>query len=264
VPTIVERLRAAGCVFADEEASLIAGAASTPDELEEMVARRVEGLPLEQVVGFAEFCGRRILVDPGVFVPRHRTEFLVREAAALARPGCVIVDLCCGTGALGLALAAMVEGAALCASDIEPAAVACARRNVGPTVPVYQGDLFSPLPTSLHGRVDILLANTPYVPTGEIAFLPAEARLYEPAVTLDGGVDGLDLQRRIAAEALEWLAPGGHVLAEVSERQAQVAHDIFASAGLATRIATSDELYATVVIGTRRQPPRRTEPTDNL
>jgi release factor glutamine methyltransferase len=249
--TIVERLRAAGCVFAEEEASLIAGAASTPVELEEMVARRVEGLPLEQVVGFAEFCGLRVLVDPGVFVPRHRTEFLVREAAALAKPGSVIVDLCCGTGALGLALASLVEAADLSAADLSPAAVACARRNLGPTVPVYQGDLFSALPTSLRGRVDILLANTPYVPTGEIAFLPAEARLYEPAVTLDGGADGLDLQRRVAAEAPRWLAPGGHVLVEVSERQAPVADDIFASAGLTTRIATSDELYATIVIGTR-------------
>jgi release factor glutamine methyltransferase len=250
-PTIVERLRAAGCVFAEDEASLIGRAASTPDELEIMVARRVEGVPLEQVVGFAEFCGLRVLVDPGVFVPRHRTEFLVREAAALAGPGAVVVDLCCGTGALGLTLASMVDGAELSAADIEPAAVACARRNLGPEVPVYQGDLYEPLPRALRGRIDILLANTPYVPTDEIGLLPAEARVYEPLVALDGGPDGLDLQRRVAAEAARWLAPGGHVLVEVSERQATAAYDIFARNGLHPRVARSDELNSTVVIGTR-------------
>ena len=80
--------------------------ARTPDELEDMVARRAAGLPLEQVLGWAEFCGLRISVDPGIFVPRRRTEFLVRQAAALARPADIIVDLCCGAGAIGAALAA--------------------------------------------------------------------------------------------------------------------------------------------------------------
>src|SRR5712691_12784356 len=127
---IVSRLRAAGCVFAEDEARLLMCTARTPDELEAMVGRRAAGLPLEQVLGWAEFCGLRITVTPGVFVPRRRTEFLVRQAAALARPGDVIVDLCCGAGAIAAGLAAAVDQAEVHAADIDPAAVRCARRNV--------------------------------------------------------------------------------------------------------------------------------------
>ena len=144
---IVSRLRAAGCVFAEDEARLLMSTARTPDELAAMVDRRVAGLPLEQVLGWAEFCGLRIIVAPGVFVPRRRTEFLVRQAAAVARPGDVVVDLCCGAGAIGAALAAAVDRAEVHAADIDPAAVRCARRNLpGPWGHVYQGDLYEPLP----------------------------------------------------------------------------------------------------------------------
>ena len=90
---IVTRLRSAGCVFAEDEAELLIAAAATQAELTAMVDRRASGLPLEQVVGWAGFCGLRIAVDPGVFVPRRRTEFLVRQAIALAPPRPVIVDL---------------------------------------------------------------------------------------------------------------------------------------------------------------------------
>src|SRR5919198_868550 len=103
---IVSRLRAAGCVFAEDEALLLISAAGSPGELAAMVDRRIAGLPLEHVLGWAEFCGLRIAVDPEVFVPRRRTELLVRQAIALARPGAVVVDLCCGSGAVGAALAA--------------------------------------------------------------------------------------------------------------------------------------------------------------
>src|SRR2546430_9541557 len=93
---IVTRLRAAGCVFAEDEARLLIAAARTPAELDAMVSQRVAGLPLEQVLGWAEFCGLRITVAPGVFVPRRRTEFLVRQAVALAGRGDGIFDLCSG------------------------------------------------------------------------------------------------------------------------------------------------------------------------
>ncbi|MBT2509498.1 putative protein N(5)-glutamine methyltransferase [Streptomyces sp. ISL-98] len=250
--TVVTRLRAAGCVFAEDEAELLISAAQSPDALAAMVERRVVGLPLEHVIGWAEFCGLRIAVDAGVFVPRRRTEFLVAEAAALARPGAVVVDLCCGSGALGAALATALEGAELHAADIDPAAVRCARRNVGAVDgQVYEGDLYEPLPDALRGRVDVLLANTPYVPTEEIGLLPAEARIHEARVALDGGLDGLDVQRRVAAAAAQWLAPGGHLLVETSERQAPVTVETFAGNGLIPRVVTSDELYATVVVGTR-------------
>ena len=251
---IVTRLRAAGCVFAEDEARLLSSAARTTAELDVMVEQRTAGLPLEQVVGWAEFCGLRIAVAPGVFVPRHRTEFLVRQAVALGRGRAapvVVVDLCCGAGAVGAALDAALTGVQLYAADIDPAAVRCARRNVGDRAEVYEGDLYDPLPGSLRGRVDILAANVPYVPTEEIGLLPPEARLHEPRVALDGGSDGLEIMRRVAVAAPQWLAPGGSMLVETSERQVPQALDTIARAGLIPRVASSGELSATVVIGTR-------------
>jgi release factor glutamine methyltransferase len=248
---VVTRLRAAGCVFAEDEARLLVAAARTPAELAAMVDRRVAGLPLEQVVGWAEFCGLRIAVAPGVFVPRRRTEFLVRQAVALAPPASVVVDLCCGSGAVGAALAAALDPAGLYAVDIDPVAVACARRNLAARGQVYQGDLYEPLPAALRGRVGILAANVPYIPTEQIGLLPAEARVYEPRAALDGGRDGLDVLRRVAAGAPRWLAPGGHLLSETSEHQAPRAVEAFTGAGLIPQVARSGELNATVVIGTR-------------
>jgi len=111
---VIARLRAAGCVFAEEEAALLTSAAGSPAELDAMVARRAGGEPLEQVVGWAEFAGLRVFVNPGVFVPRRRSEFLVEVAVMLtasqygtAPP--VVADLCCGTGALGLAVAVRLK-----------------------------------------------------------------------------------------------------------------------------------------------------------
>jgi release factor glutamine methyltransferase len=186
-----------------------------------------------------------------VFVPRRRTEFLVHQAAAVARPHAVVVDLCCGSGAVGAVLAVAVGRIELHAVDIDPAAVRCARRNIRGSA--YVGDLYEPLPVALRGRVDVLVANAPYVPTDEIGLMPAEARMYEPRVALDGGTDGLDVQRRVAAEASRWLAPGGHLLVETSDRQAPRTVEAFARHGLTARVVTSDELNATVVIGSRPQ-----------
>jgi len=251
-PAIVTRLRAAGCVFAEDEARLLLSAARTPAELSAMVDRRAEGEPLEHVLGWADFCGLRIAVDPGVFVPRRRTEFLVRQAVAIAPPRPVMVDLCCGSGAVGAALAAALDGAELHAADIDPAAVRCARRNLVPAGgQVYAGDLFEPLPAALRGRVDILAANVPYVPTAEVGLLPAEARLHERRTALDGGGDGLDVLRRVAAEAPRWLAEGGSLLVETSERQEQTACITTRRAGLVPRVARSAEFGATVIIATR-------------
>jgi release factor glutamine methyltransferase len=244
----VARLRAAGCVFAEDEARLLMATARTPEELDAMVERRAAGLPLEQVLGWAEFFGLRIAVDPGVFVPRRRTEFLVQQAAAIAPPGAIVVDLCCGAGAIGAALAAALDRAEVHAVDIDPAAVRCARRNVPGHV--YEGDLYQPLPARLKGRVGILAANVPYVPTGEIGFLPPEARAHEPLAALDGGPDGLDVLRRVAAGAPGWLAPGGHLLIETSDRQAAPAAAAFEAGGLTARVVASADLSATVLIGT--------------
>ena len=252
---IVARLRNAGCVFAEDEARLLAAAARTPDDLDAMIDRRVAGLPIEHVLGWAEFCGIRIAVDPGVFVPRRRTEFLVRQAVAVAPPRAIVVDLCCGSGAVGAALSAALHQAEVHAADIDLAAVACARRNLAATGGrVYEGDLDAQLPASLRGRVDVLVANPPYVPTEAVALLPAEARIHEPRVALDGGADGLDVQRRVAAAAPRWLAPRGHLLVETGEQQARETVDAFARNGLTARVARSDEPDATVVIGALSDP----------
>lgn len=250
----VDRLRAAGCVFAEDEARLLCADARTPEELAAMVRRRAGGLPLEHVLGWAEFCGRRISVDAGVFVPRPRTEFLARHALALAaarQPGAVVLDLCCGSGAVGAVLGARLPGIELYAADVESAAVRCARRNVaavGGTV--FEGDLYAPLPGVLRGRIDVLVANAPYVPTDDIALLPPEAREHEPRVALDGGADGLDVQRRVTAEATRWLAPGGSLLIETSERQSRWTARAMTRGGLRARIVEDEETGATVVIGT--------------
>lgn len=248
---IVTTLRAAGCVFAEDEAALLISTARDEAELAHLVDQRVAGLPLEHVLGWAQFRGLRIEVDPGVFVPRRRTEFLVAEAIALSRPGAVVLDLCCGSGALGVAVASAQRDVDLYAADVEPRAVRCARRNVLPLGgQVFEGDLFEPLPVALKGRVDILLSNVPYVPSAEIHLLPAEARLHEPLVTLDGGDDGLALLRRVAAECRGWLAPGGHVFVETSEQQAGAAVEVFTQNGLDARVTRDDELFATVIVAT--------------
>jgi release factor glutamine methyltransferase len=171
---IVARLRAAGCVFAEDEAQLLAAAARSPADLISMVDRRAAGEPVEHVVGWAGFRGLRIIVGPGVFVPRRRTEFLVDRAVAVAQPHGVVVDLCCGSGAIGAAIAAAIGPIELHAADIDPIAVASARRNTAAAGgAVHVGDLYDALPAALLGRVDVLVANTPYVPTDAIALMPA-------------------------------------------------------------------------------------------
>ncbi|MEP6814951.1 MAG: putative protein N(5)-glutamine methyltransferase [Marmoricola sp.] len=257
---VVARLRAAGCVFAEDEAALLLSVPATADELEALVARRVGGEPLEQVLGWAEFCGIRVLLDPHVFVPRRRTAFLVEQSAGLAavQDHPVLVDLCCGSGAVGAAVADLVPGVELYASDLDPVAVACARRNLEPRGGgVFVGDLFAALPAAVRGRIDVLAVNAPYVPTDAIATMPPEARDHELPMALDGGPDGLDVHRRVAAVAAEWLAPGGSLLIETSTRQAPVAAGIFETSGMEARVQHSEVHDATVVIGqTSERPPR--------
>jgi release factor glutamine methyltransferase len=249
---VVQKLRAAGCVFAEEEAELLESCAADADDLAAMVDRRASGLPLEQVVGWAAFCGLRIAVRPGVFVPRRRTECLVRQAVAVAPARATAVDLCCGSGAIGAALAATADIARMYAVEIDPVAVECARGNLAEAGGVVlQGDLYGPLPPDLRGRVDILVANVPYVPTGEVALLPPESRLHEPRSTVDGGADGLDVLRRVADGAATWLAAGGHFLVEASADQAPAAGGILEHAGLAPRVTHCADLDATVVLARR-------------
>ncbi|WP_224389417.1 putative protein N(5)-glutamine methyltransferase [Pseudonocardia sp. ICBG1293] len=258
-PDLVARLRAAGCVFAEDEAALLAAAADGP-ELEALVRRRIGGEPLEHLLGRVVFDGLTVRIGPGVFVPRRRSEALVHAAVA-ALPGTArprVVDLCCGCGALGLAVArraARRRGTTveLHAADTDPVATACAADNLAGTGSVHTGDLFAALPAALRGRVDVLVANTPYVPTTAIGSMPPEARDHEPRAALDGGADGLDPARRVAAGSEEWLAPGGTLLIETGTPQAPVLAEVFTAHGLTARIGTDDDRGATWVQGRARR-----------
>ena len=253
-PATVARLRAAGCVWAEDEAVLLHADARDPDELEALVARRVAGEPLELVLGWVEFLGRRLAVAPGVFVPRRRTELLARTALALVpdvgpdgRPP-VVVEMCCGVAPVAAQLE--TTPAEVHAADVSPQALACARTNA-PSAALHLGDLYDALPPRLRGRVDVLVANAPYVPSARIASMPPEARDHEPREALDGGTDGVDLHRRLAAYAVEWLRPGGVLLVETSPAQAPLTTAAMADGGLATRVEQDDDLGGCVAVGTR-------------
>ncbi|MFG1954603.1 putative protein N(5)-glutamine methyltransferase [Micromonospora sp. NPDC048830] len=249
---VVTRLRAAGCVFAEDEADLLISAADPPERLADLVDRRAAGQPLEHLLGWAEFCGLRVGVDPGVFVPRARTALLVSAAAAATRPGAAVLDLCCGSGAAALVLAGRLRPRWLAAADLDPAAVACARRNLAHLgVPVYQGDLFDAVPPERRGRLDLVVANAPYVPTEAVPLLPPEARLHEAPVALDGGRDGLAVLRRVARGAVDWLAPGGHLAVEVSGRQVDAYRVVLTGLGLVPSVVHDEDLDATAVLGRR-------------
>jgi release factor glutamine methyltransferase len=250
-PAVISALRSAGCVYAEDEADLLLAEASSSTELAAMVARRASGVPVELVVGWADLCGVRIALDPGVFVPRRRTELLVREALSLVSDSAahpVVVDLCCGSGAVGAVIAAARPHLELHAADVDPAAVACARRNLGGHA-VHEGDLYDPLPPRLRRSVDVVVANAPYVPTDELRLLPRDVVEHESSVALDGGVDGLDVQRRIALGARAWLRRGGHLLVETSTEQAASSLEAMEIAGLVARLVTSTDESATVAVG---------------
>jgi release factor glutamine methyltransferase len=244
----VDRLRAAGCVFAEDEARLLSMAAGSSAALEALVARRIAGEPLEYVLGWVDFAGLRLAVEPGVFVPRRRTELLARAAASAIAPGEVLIDLCCGCGAVAAAVAAAVPGIEVHAVDIDETAVRCARRNLG-GASVHLGDLYAVLPPALRGGVQVVTGNAPYVPTPALATMPVEARRYEPRTALDGGADGLEVLRRIVGSARQWLRAGGWLFVESSTAQAPRLVAEMAAAGLAATVRSDEEVGATVVAG---------------
>ena len=233
---------------------LAQAAAGDADLLDRLVTRRCAGEPLELVAGFADFAGVRVSIAPGVFVPRHRSAGLVDIAVGLLQTTIdarTVVDLGCGTGALLAALLARVECEAY-AVDTSDAAVECARRNLAATTAkVLQGDYFDALPRTLRGRIGVVLANLPYVPSDRIGHLPREARLYEPLAALDGGADGLAPYRRVLGAAGAWLRPGGSYLCELSGGQLQAAEAYAVELGYSFDALDDDQGGALIRLGAR-------------
>jgi len=215
-------------VAADEEAVELLAAAGDAGTLEALVARRVAGEPLAWVVGSTRFCGLDVAVDPGVYVPRWQSETLARRAAELLPPDGTAVDVATGSGALAVVLAHRRPAARVVATELDSAAVACARRN---GVDARQGRLDEPLPDDLAGAVDVLCAVLPYVPTDALHLLPRDVRDHEPRRALDGGTDGLALVGELVARAPRWVRPGGSILLEVGADQIGPLTGLLESAG---------------------------------
>lgn len=246
----VARLRTAGCVYAEDEASLLVGAAMGDEaELERLVSARVAGAPLEPLLGWVAFAGLRLAVGPGAFVPRLRTELLAEQGMARLGAGAVVVELCCGVAAVAAVLQGSGRARELYAVDIDPVAVGYARQNLTESAVVLAGDLYDPLPTTLRGRIDLIVANAPYVPSDAIALMPREAREHEPLVALDGGGDGADVQRRIIAAASDWLKTDGQLLIETGREQSVVTARAMRQSGFEVEVVIDDERDAAVVVG---------------
>jgi len=226
---VVRALAEAGFVAPDPEArALLRATSEGVGPIEELMARRLRGEPLAWITGSVRFCDVRVLVDPGVFVPRPHTQALARRAVSLLPEDGMAVDLCTGSGAVAAVLGSIRPRAAVVATEIDPAAVACARRN---GVRVFVGNLDEPLPPSLRGHIDVMTAVVPYVPTEELHFLPRDVVANEPRRALDGGRGGTTLLVRAAEAAGRWLRSGGSVLLELGGDQAGEVAAILADVG---------------------------------
>ena len=228
------RLARAGCIAAGEEALQLVTAAPDAATLASWTARRERGEPLAWITGTTRFCGRTILVDAGVYVPRPQTEELAQRAGELLPEGGRAADLCTGSGALAVHLAASVPTADVVGVDIDRRAVRCARSN---GVDVVLGDLAAPLGSRLF---DMVTSVAPYVPTSHMVFLPADVQCYEPRLALDGGADGLVVVRRVVDAAARLLRQGGWLLVEVGAEQERLLAPTLEASGLAVMASWRD------------------------
>lgn len=209
----------------DHELRRLEAAASPDRPLQDLVQRRVDGEPLQYIEGTAPFGPLDLIVDPRVLVPRPETEGLFEIATRMVRNPNVIIDLCTGSGALALALKQSFPTASVFATEISGEAVEVAQANrekTGLNVYLGNGDLFDPLPASLVGHVDLVVANPPYVAEEDYDTLPRDVQC-EPRVALVSGPTGLEVITRIGAEVGDWLRPGGVVIVEIGETQGAVA-----------------------------------------
>ena len=256
------RLAAGGFLAPDDEAvELVAAAGDDGSRLEALIERRLTGEPLAWITGAVTFCGLRVLVDPGVYVPRPHTEALALRAVDRLPQNGSAVDVCTGAGAIALLLRHRRPGAHVLATDIDPRAVACARRN---GVEAVQGDLLAPVPRALRGTIDVITAVVPYVPTAELAFLQRDTFTFESTLAYDGGRDGTRLLRRAVRASARLLRPGGALLMELGGRQAVVLERIAESAGYGDMTVLIDEDGDTRGLEAVRQAAESTAPRIHL
>ena len=223
MPSLTELLTKNGFVAAEEEADeLLECAGGDREQLKAMVERRLTGEPLAWITGTVSFCGIQVNVDPGVYVPRWHSERLARRAVARLPSKGTAIDLCTGSGAIAKLLMVERGRARVLACDLDERAVACAAAN---GVAAYRGDLFAALPTALHGRVDVVVAVVPYVPTGELGLLQRDTFKFESPLAYDGGPDGTTLLRRVVNDGRRFLRPGGTLLVELGGDQVSLLHE---------------------------------------
>ena len=227
---VLDTLARGGFVAPGAEADALLEASSEgAGPIEDLIARRMGGEPLAWITGWVRFCGLRVRVDPGVFVPRPHTEALAQRAVELLPSAGIAVDLCTGSGAVAVVLGSARPRRLVVATDVDPASVACAQRN---GVHALVGDLDEPLPPSLRERVDVLTAVVPYVPTEELHLLPSDVLANEPRLALDGGHGGTTVLLRAVDAAARWLRPGGSAILELGGDQAEEVATKLAEVGL--------------------------------
>ena len=237
--TVSALLSGAGFIAADEEAEeLLAAAGDDATLLDALVERRLTGEPLAWITGHVPFCGVDVHVDPGVYVPRWHTEGLARRAVERLQVDGIAVDLCTGSGAIAKVLATARPGALVVAADIDERAVACARRN---GVEAFAGDLFEPLPSGLEGRVDVVVAVVPYVPSAELPLLQRDTFTFESPLSYDGGPDGAGVLRRTLRDSPRFLRRGGTLLLELGGDQADLLGDDLEALGYTRAGVLRDE-----------------------
>jgi release factor glutamine methyltransferase len=232
-----------------------------------LIVRRAAGEPTSYLTGTREFYGRTFAVDPRVLVPRPETELLV-EAVLQAVPRDAeirVLDLCTGSGCVGITLALERPRARVLATDASPGAVEVARANAAALGPgdrfeARLGDLLAPVEGE--APFDVVVANPPYVPTGQLPTLSPEVRR-EPPLALDGGADGLDVVRRIAEDAPRRLVPGGLLALEIGDGQGPAVHSLLEAAGYGSvRIERDLARHDRLALGTHPRGPATTHPGD--
>jgi len=208
---------------------------SETDGLRELIKRRGLREPLQHITGSTSFCGYEIAVNRHVLVPRPETELLAEagwEFLATRPPATAsALDLCTGSGCIAIALAAKCPAARVVATDVSGEALALARRNAAASqlagrIEFRAGDGFAALAGAVDSLFDLICSNPPYIPSAEIATLEPEVREFDPRLALDGGADGLDFYRRLAAEAAVYLKPDGKLMAEFGDGQAEAIKSI--------------------------------------